>query len=100
MLVPAESSAAATQRAAETVAGLDSEEPTGVFFDEQTAEAVAAAVQTFESNSHRISATACRRRAERFSAARFRSEFAAFVARKYREWRAYCGGNREAPPAA
>jgi glycosyltransferase involved in cell wall biosynthesis len=86
--------------AAETVCGLDSDEPTGVFFDEQTAEAAAAAVETFERNRHRISAGACRRRSERFSAQRFRSEFAAFAAQKYTEWHSYCAGSDEAPPAS
>jgi glycosyltransferase involved in cell wall biosynthesis len=85
--------------AAETVTGLDSEEPTGVFFDEQAPHAVAAAVRTFEGNSRRFSAAACRRRAEMFSAARFKSEFAAFVARRYAEWRKSAGAGRELPLA-
>ena len=75
---------------AETVRGLDSEEPTGVFFDEQTAGAVAAAVRSFEGNEHRITAAACRRRSERFSAPRFRAEFSAFAVQAYAEWRSYC----------
>jgi glycosyltransferase involved in cell wall biosynthesis len=73
--------------AAETVTGLDSSEPTGVFFEEQSAAAVAAAVKTFESNAQRISPEACRRRAERFSSERFREEFTAFVAAAYAAWR-------------
>lgn len=81
--------------AAETVTGLDADEPTGVFFEEQTAESVAAAVRSFEQNSHRILGAACRRRAERFSAQRFRSEFAAFVAQKHAEWRSYCATGGE-----
>lgn len=81
--------------AAETVTGLDGDEPTGVFFEEQTAESVAAAVRSFEQNSHRILAAACRRRAEGFAAQRFRVEFAAFVAQKYAEWRRYCAGSDE-----
>ncbi len=72
---------------AETVIGLDSDEPTGVFFEEQTADSVSAAVRSFEHNAHRILAAACRRRAEGFAAQRFRSEFSAFVAQKYAEWR-------------
>jgi glycosyltransferase involved in cell wall biosynthesis len=63
----------------ETVAGLDAEAPTGVFFDEQTPEAIAHAIRTFEANRRRIDAAACRANAERFSASRFRDEFAAFV---------------------
>ncbi len=73
--------------AAETVAGLEADEPTGVFFEEQSAAAVVAAVQAFERNSQRISAAACRRCAERFSAPRFRAEFAAYVTRRYAWWR-------------
>jgi glycosyltransferase involved in cell wall biosynthesis len=78
--------------AAETVTGLDSEEPSGVFFEEQSAAAVVAAVGAFEASSGRITAAACRRRAEQFSAARFRSEFTAYVARASAEWRQFlCG---------
>lgn len=73
--------------AAETVAGLESEQPTGVFFDAQTPEAIVAAVREFEANEGRFSADACRSRAQQFSPQRFRSEFAAFVADRYREWR-------------
>lgn len=73
--------------AAETVTGLDAGEPTGVFFGEQTPQAVAAAVREFESNSGRFSAAACRRRAEEFSAARFKREFLSFVTQRYAEWR-------------
>jgi glycosyltransferase involved in cell wall biosynthesis len=72
--------------AAETVAGLDSPAPTGVLFDEQTAGAVARAVKLFEENAPRISAQACRSRAEQFSAPRFRGEFTDFVTRQYAEW--------------
>lgn len=78
--------------AAETVAGLDTVEPTGVFFEEQAAESVAAAVREFERHSHRISAAACRRRAEGFSAQRFRSEFTACIARQYGRWHAFRAG--------
>jgi glycosyltransferase involved in cell wall biosynthesis len=73
--------------AAETVAGLEASEPTGVLFGEQSAAAIAAAVRTFEANAQRITAQACRARAERYSAARFRSEFMAFVTRRHAEWR-------------
>ena len=72
--------------AAETVAGLDAPAPTGVLFAEQTAAAVARAVRLFEENAQRITAQACRARAERYSALRFRSEFTDFVTRNYAEW--------------
>ena len=72
---------------AETVAGPESGEPTGIFFEEQSAAAVAAAVEEFENRSPAISAEACRRRALGFSAERFRGEFTAFVERAYADWR-------------
>jgi glycosyltransferase involved in cell wall biosynthesis len=72
--------------AAETVRGLESDAPTGVLFDEQSAAAIAAAVKVFEANAQRITAQACRARAEQFSAARFRSQFTAFVTGKYADW--------------
>ena|SRR6185295_8362948 len=72
--------------AAETVTGLDSEQPTGVFIEVQSADSIAAAVRTFEGSASRFSANACRKRAEIFSVQRFRSEFTAFVADRYAEW--------------
>lgn len=65
--------------AKEIVSGLDADDPTGVFFAEQRAADVQAAVDEFERNSARISALACRRNAERFSPERFRSELVACV---------------------
>jgi glycosyltransferase involved in cell wall biosynthesis len=72
---------------AETVAGLDAAAPTGVLFEEQSAEAIVRAVREFEANAQRITAQACRARAERYSAARFRAEFMDFVTRRHAEWR-------------
>jgi glycosyltransferase involved in cell wall biosynthesis len=82
---------------AETVAGLDTAEPTGVFFEEQTAQSVAAAVRSFEQGASRILATACRRRAEGFAAPRFRSEFMAFVTQRHADWRVSLAGRRPGP---
>jgi len=82
---------------AETVAGLDTAEPTGVFFEEQTAQSVAAAVRSFEQSASRILAAACRRRAEGFAAPRFRSEFMAFVTRRHADWRASLAVRRPGP---
>ena len=75
--------------AAETCAGLDSEAPTGVFFEEQSVAAVVGAVEAFEASGSRISAEACRRRAERFAAPRFRTEFRGFVENAYAAWSDY-----------
>ncbi len=75
--------------AAETIRGLDTAQPTGVLFNEQSPESIAAAVRTFEANAHRISAVACRANAALYSAQRFRDEFAALVAARQHEF----GGN-------
>jgi glycosyltransferase involved in cell wall biosynthesis len=72
--------------ALETIRGLDDAVPTGVLFDEQTPEAIAAGVRAFEANEGRITASACRDNAARFSATRFRSEFSAFVAARQAEF--------------
>jgi len=72
--------------ALETIRGLDAEAPTGVLFPEQTAEAIAAGVRAYETNAGRITATACRENAARFSAERFRREFSAFVAARQAEF--------------
>lgn len=50
---------------------------TGLFFGEQTAEAIAEAVRCFESEP--FTAATCRENAERFSVARFRGEFLEWV---------------------
>jgi glycosyltransferase involved in cell wall biosynthesis len=73
--------------AAETVAGLEAAAPTGVLFGEQSAAAIVAAVRSFEANAQRFSAAACRARAERYSAERFRAGFMDFVRRKYAQFR-------------
>jgi glycosyltransferase involved in cell wall biosynthesis len=63
----------------ETIKGLDADEPTGVFFPEQTPAAVVSAVQLFEQEGARISPMACRENALRFSSERFRKEFLELV---------------------
>jgi glycosyltransferase involved in cell wall biosynthesis len=72
--------------AAESVAGLKSEEPTGVFFEEQSVDAVVDAIRTFEDHRERIPAAACRKRAEGYSTARFRKEFKDLVADAWKQW--------------
>lgn len=57
----------------ETVRGLGYDDsPTGVFFHEQTPEAIAQAVQAFEEVAHTIPARRCREQAQRFCVANFR----------------------------
>ena len=65
--------------ALETIRGLDDNEPTGVFFAEQSDAGIQSAVRQFESSAGRITALACRANAERFGVARFRSELRQFV---------------------
>lgn len=63
----------------ETVRGLEDEQPTGVFFREQSVSAIKAAVDSFEREAARILPSACRENALRFAPERFRAEFTAFV---------------------
>jgi len=69
--------------ALETIRGLESEAPTGVFFADQTAGSIADAVSLFEANAHRITGEACRANALQFSIAHFKSEFTALVDREW-----------------
>lgn len=71
--------------ATETVQGIG-EHRTGLFFHEQTPGALAAAIRQFEALDPPPTAEACRANAERFSAARFRAEFKAWVDRCWEEW--------------
>jgi glycosyltransferase involved in cell wall biosynthesis len=63
----------------ESVRGRDDRAPTGVFFDAQTPQALAAAVRAYEADADRITAAACRENASRFAPERFRSEIAHIV---------------------
>lgn len=65
--------------ALETILGLDHPTPTGVFFQHQDIESLCAAVREFEAAQARITPTACRLNAERFSVSRFEQQFEAFV---------------------
>jgi glycosyltransferase involved in cell wall biosynthesis len=61
--------------ALETVRGLDRAHPTGLFFEAQTAGAIAAAVLRFEREGAAITAADCRANAQAFSAERFRTAY-------------------------
>lgn len=63
----------------ETVRSDGGENRTGVFFGEQTVEAIVAAVRDFEALPQGIPATACRAQAERFAPAVFRAAFTAGI---------------------
>ena len=72
--------------ALETV--IQSDDPTlatGLFFHEQSVEAINEAISNFESLPEPISAQACRRQAERFAPARFRKEISSFIEAKLRK---------------
>jgi len=72
----------------ETVRGLNSgQPPTGLFFTEQTPEAIISAVKQFENDSRLINYSDCRKNAIRFSPDRFRNELKSFVEEKYSERR-------------
>jgi glycosyltransferase involved in cell wall biosynthesis len=71
----------------ETVKGLDSARPTGMFFAEQTAACVAQAVQAFEDAGAVFDPHACREWAEQFSEERFKREFSECVDRAWDQWR-------------
>lgn len=71
--------------ALETV--VESDDPsaaTGLFFHEQSIDAINQAVARFESLSEPISAEACRARAEQFAPDRFREELSSFIQAKLR----------------
>jgi glycosyltransferase involved in cell wall biosynthesis len=69
--------------ALETVRDVLHPGPTGVFFHEQTAEALAAAVTRFEAAQERFSTGVCRLNALRFGEERFRRELKQFVTERY-----------------
>jgi glycosyltransferase involved in cell wall biosynthesis len=72
--------------ALESVRGLEDNAPTGLFYTEQSAEAITAAVRRFEAVAPRVTAQACRDNAMRFSAQRFREEFGTFVSARLDEF--------------
>jgi len=62
----------------EIVKANSTEAPTGMFFQEQTPDAIMNAVRSFESQVRRFTPAACRANAVRFSNERFRNEFSEF----------------------
>ncbi|WP_174278212.1 glycosyltransferase family 4 protein [Sphingomonas bacterium] len=65
--------------ATETIRGYDGEGQTGVFFHEQTAAAIVAAVDHLDRRLPAITPVACRANAERFATGRFRDEVTRFI---------------------
>jgi glycosyltransferase involved in cell wall biosynthesis len=77
--------------ARETVRSLGEDRPTGLFFEAQSAAAIAEAVARFDAMRADIDPADCRSNAERFSAQRFRREFEEFA---QRAWRGFAAAAR------
>ncbi|MCF8008011.1 MAG: glycosyltransferase [Methylovulum sp.] len=73
--------------ALETVRGLDSDQPSGVFFLEQTVHSICEAINQFELNQSRILPAVCRNNALKFASERFRLEFTEFVEKSFIEFK-------------
>lgn len=71
----------------ETVRGLEHEAPTGVFFSEQSDDAIVDAIRRFEARADSIEPAQCRRNAERFAECVFRERFAAFIESEWATFR-------------
>lgn len=74
--------------ALETIVGSNTEgkKRTGVFFYNQTAKAIIAAIEEFEALTEKISPADCRENAMRFSPQRFCDEFKLFVEKAYQKF--------------
>lgn len=75
--------------ALETIKGIGSEEPTGIFFQEQVVESIIGAVKSFEESAQSIKTLACRNNALRFSQERFRKEFSTHIENAWAEFNKY-----------
>ena len=74
--------------ALETIVPPERDNPTGLFFDDQTPAAIRAAVERFEAAIERFTVQNCRNQAMRFAADRFRRELSAYIATAWRDWQA------------
>jgi glycosyltransferase involved in cell wall biosynthesis len=83
--------------ALETIRDANDGVQTGVFFTEQTTDAIVRAVRELEGLPTPISPSDCRLNAERFGEERFRREFAAFV---HEEWLRFGAATLSAPSGA
>ncbi|HTM64107.1 MAG TPA: glycosyltransferase family 4 protein [Gammaproteobacteria bacterium] len=71
--------------ALETVRGISRSQPTGIFFDEQTAPAIVQAVKTFEYQPELFTQEACVQNAVQFHPENFRRELKKYVADKCKD---------------
>jgi glycosyltransferase involved in cell wall biosynthesis len=69
--------------ALETVNGLHTDRPTGIFFKEQTPESLNEAVSHFERNRQLFDPRVCRKNAERFSTEVFKASIVEFIETRY-----------------
>jgi hypothetical protein len=67
---------------------LDTAEPTGVLFGDQSVASILGAVAAFEASEDHITAKSCRENAMRFAADVFRTSFADYVAVALDDFRA------------
>ena len=81
--------------ALETVRGLEHAQPTGIFFKEQTTQAVIDAVTLFEQRQSAFDAHVIRAHAEKFDEAMFKSSFEAFVRSA---WEAFSHNAKQSAP--
>jgi glycosyltransferase involved in cell wall biosynthesis len=66
----------------ETVRGLDQENPTGLFFNEQSIQAICQAVNEFERVQNKLLVENCVNQASNFSVNKFQEAFKSFIAEK------------------
>jgi glycosyltransferase involved in cell wall biosynthesis len=72
--------------ALETIVPLGRDNPTGLFFDDQSPASICAAVDRFEAAADRFTVQNCRSQAMRFATDRFRREFAACISTAWTDW--------------
>jgi glycosyltransferase involved in cell wall biosynthesis len=73
--------------ALETIIGLGESEPSGLFFEAQSIESLAKAINRFEENEFAFKKEYCVANAQRFSDVRFREEFENFVEQEFKKWK-------------
>lgn len=73
--------------ALETIIGLGSDKPSGIFFNEQSIESLTAAIKEFEFHGVEFKKEYCEENAQRFSDVRFRNEFQMFIEREFKKWK-------------
>lgn len=80
----------------DSIRGLETDSPTGVFFTEQSVPALVETIELFEREESRIRPVVCRENALRFAPERFRRELKTYVAQRMELFQAgRFGGMRE-----